>query len=162
MPQLEKKICSKCGVEKEQFEFARNSAAPSGYRRVCKDCRNKQSRLSYARTRGVRVRPWERIPGIDNTGRHLRYKYGMTPADLEDLITSQSNKCPLCGREFGPGQPPQVDHDHKCCPGRKTCGNCIRGVLCRACNVSLGYYELYGWDKKLPGYLQESSTTVNS
>jgi hypothetical protein len=33
---------------------------------------------------------------------------------------------------------PHVDHDHTCCPGKKSCGKCIRGFLCRACNSFIG------------------------
>jgi hypothetical protein len=31
-----------------------------------------------------------------------------------------------------------VDHDHSCCPGKKSCGKCIRGVVHMACNIALG------------------------
>ena len=29
----------------------------------------------------------------------------------------------------------EVDHDHSCCEGGNSCGKCIRGVLCRGCNM---------------------------
>jgi hypothetical protein len=31
-----------------------------------------------------------------------------------------------------------VDHDHSCCPGRQTCGKCVRGLICRQCNTAFG------------------------
>lgn len=32
----------------------------------------------------------------------------------------------------------RIDHDHSCCQGKNTCGDCIRGVLCHSCNAGIG------------------------
>lgn len=34
-----------------------------------------------------------------------------------------------------------IDHDHSCCPGKGSCGKCVRGILCRNCNVGLGFLK---------------------
>ena len=31
-----------------------------------------------------------------------------------------------------------MDHYHKCCPGKTSCGKCVRGLLCGNCNTILG------------------------
>lgn len=31
-----------------------------------------------------------------------------------------------------------IDHNHECCPGNRSCGKCIRGPLCSACNMAIG------------------------
>lgn len=55
--------------------------------------------------------------------------------------------CELCqrplylGKGKGGSQGFAVDHDHGCCSGDKSCGTCVRGLLCTACNVSLGHIE---------------------
>jgi len=47
------------------------------------------------------------------------------------------------GREFG--ITPNQDHDHVCCSGKKSCGKCLRGLLCHGCNTKLGALENNDW-----------------
>lgn len=71
--------------------------------------------------------------------------YRMTPEQYRDRIASQENRCLICGIEFTfegrTGSSPAVDHDHKCCPNSKTCGQCVRGILCNCCNHGLGHFK---------------------
>jgi hypothetical protein len=62
------------------------------------------------------------------------------------MIAAQNHACLLCSVEFTPSNARSgmvVDHDHACCPGIKSCGKCVRGLLCVACNILVGHYEGY-------------------
>jgi hypothetical protein len=64
-------------------------------------------------------------------------KYKLTKQMYLDMLEQQGGVCQICQ-----GLPKKywlaVDHNHDCCPGTKTCGNCIRGLLCSSCNSFLG------------------------
>jgi len=69
-------------------------------------------------------------------------QYGLTEQDYEDMLKEQNYSCAICGvHQDTLDVRMNVDHDHSCCPGRYTCGNCIRGLLCRACNTALGGFR---------------------
>ncbi len=69
----------------------------------------------------------------------LRY-YGV---DTEQLLVEQNYRCAICGIQKDDTNKVvwHIDHDHRCCSGVKTCGNCIRGVLCQQCNQGLGNFK---------------------
>ena len=66
---------------------------------------------------------------------NLVRKYGITLEQWTKILTEQGNSCKICYRD---SKRFVVDHDHTCCPGRNTCGNCIRGIICENCNRALG------------------------
>ncbi len=68
----------------------------------------------------------------------LRSRLGISLEHFNNLVTSQNNKCAICRTEFS--ETPCIDHDHTCCSGVKSCGVCIRGLLCRKCNAGLGHF----------------------
>lgn len=80
--------------------------------------------------------------GLTEGERKLVYRYGMTPDDYQRILEGQAWACLMCGGNLRVLKP-HVDHDHKCCDGRKTCGECVRGILCSRCNQALGFYERY-------------------
>lgn len=68
---------------------------------------------------------------------YLLKAYGLTTSDYERIKEAQGGRCAVC-REATDQL--VVDHDHACCPDRKSsCGDCVRGLLCRSCNLALGY-----------------------
>ena len=56
-----------------------------------------------------------------------------------EIEKSQNGVCKICGGKDKKRL--SVDHDHSCCPGSKTCGNCTRGLLCSRCNKTLGMVQ---------------------
>lgn len=62
------------------------------------------------------------------------------PAELYwALYEFQGGKCAILRcRATGKTKALAVDHDHKCCPGRTSCGKCVRGLLCGPHNEQFG------------------------
>jgi hypothetical protein len=56
-----------------------------------------------------------------------------------EIEKSQNGVCKICGGTDKKRL--SVDHDHSCCSGSKTCGNCTRGLLCSRCNKTLGMVQ---------------------
>lgn len=72
--------------------------------------------------------------------RHSRYAliFNMTIEDFVALLAR--GKCDICGKsgEYRKGDL-AIDHDHSCCPEpARSCGKCIRGLLCSQCNWAIG------------------------
>lgn len=66
----------------------------------------------------------------------LKYAHGITLEQYEELLARQGGVCAICRRRPTKNRL-SVDHDHRCCPGRRSCGKCIRGLLCKECNYHL-------------------------
>lgn len=69
----------------------------------------------------------------------LLRKYGITETTYMELLERQGGGCAVCDALPPGDELLHVDHDHACCPGIITCGNCIRGLLCMLCNLAVGY-----------------------
>lgn len=65
--------------------------------------------------------------------------YGLSAGAYRLLKEFQGGTCAICQRATGATRNLSIDHDHACCPGRESCGRCVRGLLCRPCNDLLGH-----------------------
>jgi len=68
----------------------------------------------------------------------LHRNYGITFDAYRQMLEEQGGGCKICGGVNANGKDLAVDHDHSCCPGRKSCGRCVRGLLCSRCNTGIG------------------------
>lgn len=93
----------------------------------------------------------------------LMGKYGISlDAYKEILYVDQGGFCPLCSDE-APSQNDMdkglwwpVDHNHSCCSGPKSCGKCVRGIICKACNNALpAKWDNPDWRKKALEWLDK-------
>ena len=74
--------------------------------------------------------------GLCGVHASIAWRFNIGPLQMVELLSDW--RCGICGGTTGR---PSIDHDHSCCPGNNSCGKCIRGVLCSACNILLGKYE---------------------
>lgn len=68
-------------------------------------------------------------------------KYGLSIDSYMEIFNAQNGVCKICKNPELNGKRLSVDHDHACCSGVKSCGQCIRGLLCSRCNKTLGMVE---------------------
>lgn len=106
--------CLRCGVIKDAEEF------PTVIRNI------KRKRSCYCRA----------CLKTDSRQRSRRYKYGIPYDEFLGMLRTQEFACPICKEPIDTSA--HVDHDHKCCPGKKSCGECVRSLLCGPCNRLLG------------------------
>jgi uncharacterized membrane protein len=88
---------------------------------------------------------WNRLHPEKRQREKLKRRYGISLEQYDLLVKKQEGKCAICSKSEDEVKTPKhhkglgVDHDHSCCNGKeRTCGKCIRGLLCTNCNSILG------------------------
>jgi Recombination endonuclease VII len=65
---------------------------------------------------------------------------GLTPGELAQMREAQYGLCYLCGDPLPTDRYfLAIDHDHRCCPLKRSCAFCRRGLTCHSCNVLIGH-----------------------
>jgi len=141
--------------------MANNNRNPKGREPGFKQTNETRQKLSEARIGRV----------FNATGHHwssaeyrqilrLRFRYKMTPEEYAAKLQKQGGHCALCPATLGAANRPLcVDHKHKCCPGDKSCGRCVRGLLCNDCNSAIERPDTLGieWLDRARQYLLQYS-----
>ena len=124
------KTCSRCGQVKPLDSFHKDKSRRDGRRDICKECAQEYYR-NWKRTNPDRARVAQ-----------IKYMYRMTADEYAAKLREQGGVCSICGKTPDEnGKDLAVDHDHSCCPGTRSCGKCVRGLLCRTCNLAIGYFQ---------------------
>ena len=74
---------------------------------------------------------------------NIKGKFNVTRDWYNETLIRQNGCCAICGRS-DPGRRYKhfsIDHNHDCCSGKKSCGKCVRGLLCHYCNAGLGWFK---------------------
>lgn len=106
------KMCSRCDAWKAPDNFHGRKGQRDGLSPHCRDC--------------------------DALMCTLR-KFNLTESRYRQMLSDQGGVCAICGGVSLNGDRLSVDHDHACCPDRgRSCGECVRGLLCMDCNRAIG------------------------
>lgn len=126
-------FCTVCKATKEAAEFYRDNRRGCGFRRECKAC----TKVLYTAWKDRNPNKYKAHNKRSNLkhGRisHLKYTYGITPTQYDELVAFQNGVCAICFQKEKIHRYLLVDHDHG--TGK------VRGLLCSNCNVGLGRFS---------------------
>lgn len=135
-------VCASSGQgPKPLSEFYRNALGKHGVSSTCKPHareRAAQWQKSNHERYLARQRKWKKSNPGKVRDNYLRSRFRISAQDYERMLSAQGGVCATCRSECSTGKALAVDHNKACCPGDKSCGKCIRGLLCRDCNTALG------------------------
>lgn len=116
------KTCISCKEEKEVSEFPPNKAKKDGLNVKCRSCYNEYQRQWYKKNPELHK---QRVLRSRNPQKERAFKYGLSLDEMEKIL---SEPCRICKNPST-----HIDHCHKT--------NKVRGGLCHACNVGLGFFR---------------------
>ena len=103
---------------------------------LCESCYNKKYREEHVEE----LRESKSIYGKTFRLRDRARQFSMTVEQLEERLLSQDSCCAICRLPITL-KTSCIDHDWACCPGKRSCGKCVRGILCSHCNIGLGNFR---------------------
>jgi len=140
-----KQLCKSCVKEYDFIKNAPNKKFPNKINKNgeihCRNCGKYFAEEEMKKTKTGKYKGLtycnECSPLLYRT--RLVEKYGISIEEYHQILKEQNYCCKICGMEESSYRKRlSIDHDHSCCPGTKSCGNCIRGLLCSNCNMFLG------------------------
>lgn len=144
-----------CRVHHSRWRFGQDMDAPIRERRApgvtvsCSECERPARSLGLCSGHYMRQYVRKTLCSIDGCGapEHARgycqmhygilSRFTLAPERWEEMYSAQEGRCKICAREMTRSQA-NTDHDHACCPSTaRSCGRCVRGLLCVHCNHAI-------------------------
>lgn len=124
--------------------FHNDRGSIDGKQQWCKECQAQRQREDRE-NRAAYQRAWKaRNPELHQQKArdyHLMRRFKMTQRDFDDMLEKQGFACAACGNSDPHGANWHIDHDHACCDGYATCGECVQAILCNPCNTTIGRFN---------------------
>ncbi|QZE11266.1 HNH endonuclease [Streptomyces phage Forrest] len=127
------KRCRKCNRTPEETPFPKHPKFKDGLDSICKGCKAERQRNNYNQNR-ERILSGQKSRYHESGGRKydLKRKFNMTLDEYNLMESKQNGVCAICGgRDEDVSL--AVDHCHST--------GIVRGLLCRKCNMGLGYFD---------------------
>jgi hypothetical protein len=144
-----RKRCPGCRKWKDPLtEFGKSKTGVLGRGTYCVPCKRKRDRKFMVK------HPQPKETRKQYALVSLRRRYGVTTAWVKAQVAAQGGCCGRCHVPFKDSKDTHLDHDHACCPGGRSCGSCVRGVICFTCNhqLSVKYCKAHPKDVYLLAY----------
>ncbi len=141
------KTCEKCKTVKSNESFSKDRNSEDGLQGWCIECRKAHYQLKKEEI-SEKGRAHRKENPEHYRKRRLR-RYHLTIERYLEILASQNGVCAICGTDEPGGRQNYrsvfvwfIDHDHSCCDiTAGSCGKCVRGLLCVACNQGLGSFK---------------------
>lgn len=150
------RVCVSCARELPRPEFRGNRFKAQ----ACKDCEQSrpEQRWCIDCAAWLPVDEFYRVGTIQKfqTTRckpcRVLFSHGVNKWFMAELTGAAVPACGACGAN----ERLSVDHDHQHCAGEHGCRLCVRGYLCRSCNVSEGLLRTPERARLLADYMESN------
>lgn len=133
---MKNKKCSCCKITKDSSEFF--CSKRDGLASYCKQC--KQAKMREYRKKPDWIekektysKQYWIVKGKKHSRKRICCQYGLTVEEYNNLHTQQSGLCAICKQPEVNEKYLSIDHNHS--------NGKVRGLLCFACNTSLGGFR---------------------